>query len=535
MSHGRDAVSANDLRRRGRRPSRRATAAVSLGLLLGTGLPLEHGGAAASRAAPGAEVPITPVDQRRNLAHNSPMLLADPTEERFVVAATRLDNPDFGCALHVSGDGGRSWVPAQPIAKLPEGADKCYAPEVAFDDEGTLYYLFVGLAGEGNSPAGAYLVTSSDRAVTFSAPRQVLGPERYMVRMAVDRSAGRRGRLHLVWLQASSDPPLGGLPPPPNPIMAAYSDDGGRTFSEPVQVSDPRRQRVVAPALAIGPDHRVHVLYYDLEDDVRDYQGLEGPRWEGRWSLVMSTSTDGGRRFGRGVVVDDQVVPPERVMLIYTMPPPSLGADGAGRVFAAWHDARNGDWDVFVRRSLDRGRSWQAARRVNDDRLGNGRHQYLPRLAVSPGGRLDAVFYDRRNDRANVRNDVVFTSSRDSGRSFTPNAKLTTESSNSQVGIRYPIPSARGQVEFGSRLGLLSERTAALASWPDTRHSDPDGARQEVRSVRVEELPGLGGSRPPWLAVAAVSALLALGAGGYAARRRRRGRPSPAPPPPAAG
>lgn len=140
----------------------------------------------------------------------------------------------------------------------------------AFDGDGVLHYLFVGLTGPGNEPMGAFLTTSGDRGRTFTPPRQVLGPLKFSVRMAIDRDAGGAGGLHLAWVDTSSDPPTGGFGPPPNPIMTAHSDDGGETFSSPVQVSDPDRLRVVAPALALGPDGAVHVAYYDLGDDVVD-------------------------------------------------------------------------------------------------------------------------------------------------------------------------------------------------------------------------------------------------------------------------
>lgn len=466
------------------------------------------------------EMPVTSANRSQGFAHNSPVVLADPTEARFMVTATRLDNPDFGCALHLSGDAGRSWAPVRIMEKLPEGADKCYGPEIAFDAKGTLYFLFVGLQGEGNSPMGAFLITSFDRGRSFSPPRRVLGPERYMVRLAIDRTSGDTGRLHLVWLETSGDPPTGGLPSPPNPILAAYSDDGGATFSDPVQVSDPAHQRVVAPAVALGADHAVHVLYYDLNDDARDYQGLEGPAWEGHWSLVLSSSTDGGRRFGPGVVVDDALVPPERVMLIFTMPPPSLAADDRGHLYAAWHDARNGDWDVFLRRSADGGRTWGRVERMNDDQKGNGAHQYLPRLAVAPGGRLDVVFYDRRLDSYNLRNDVYFTTSLDRGRTFAPNVRVTTQSSTSMVGARYPIPSARGLFEGGSRIGLFAQDDGAIAAWTEARHSDPNEGVQQVWSARLlmeSDSAGL-----PWWPVASAGAGCgALAAGVWRWRRRR--------------
>jgi hypothetical protein len=49
--------------------------------------------------------------------------------------------------------------------------------------------------------------------------------------------------------------------------------------------------------VALGPEGDVHVAYYDLEDDVRDYQGLAGPAWEETWSIVWATSTDRGWSF----------------------------------------------------------------------------------------------------------------------------------------------------------------------------------------------------------------------------------------------
>jgi hypothetical protein len=477
-----------------------------------------------------AEVPATSTDLRLPSSYNSPLLVPDPEEPRFVALAYRQDAPDFGCGMQVSGDSGRSWVPAQPVPKLPEGAERCYAPEVVFDKKGTLYYLFIGLVGAGNNPVGVYLATSTDRGQTFSEPRLLLGPSNYQVRMAIDPTIGDRGRIHIVWLHAASDAPIGGLPPEPNPLFAAHSDDGGRTFSAPVQISDPERPRVVAPALVVGPGRSVHVAYYDLQDDVRDYQGLEGPPWEGRWSVVVTSSFDGGKRFGRGVLVDDQLVPPGRVMLIYTMPPPSLAVDESHRLFVAWWDSRQGDPDVFLARSVTRGRTWEAPRRLNDDPSGNGKEQYLVRLAVAPTGRLDAVFLDRRNDPENVRNDVYYTYSGDGGRTFAANVKVTSESSDSRIGQRYLVPSSRGLIEVGGRLGLLARSSSAVLAWPDMRNSAAGTPQQDVFTAEVR-FPGVadegnGESGPGWViggVIAVVASVVTL----VVAIRRRSGSRTP--------
>lgn len=497
--------------------------ALGVGVSLATGTLALAAGIGHPRAS--VEVPATAMDQAVAPANNSPVLVADPGDARFVVMANRLDAPDFGCALQLSSDGGGIWAPAHPVPALPPGADKCYAPEVAFDRTGRLYFLFVGLAGKGNHPMGAFLATSADRGRSFNAPRPVLGPANFAVRMAIDTEAGDRGRLHLVWLHTSADPPLGGFTATPNPILSAYSDDAGATFSEPVQVSDPDRTRVVAPALVLGADHGVQVAYYDLGRDAVDYQGLEGPVWDGTWSVVVSRSTDAGQHFSPGTVVDDKVVPYERVMLIFTMPPPSFVTRG-DRSCLAWADARYGDADAVARCSADGGRHWDAARRINDDPIGNGARQYLPRLALAPGGRLDAVFYDRRDDPRHLAVAVYYTYSVDGAKHFAPNMRITTDDIDPRIGQQYANVSANGQVEFGSRLGLLSRPHGALMAWTDTRNSKHDTTGQDIfaATVALPSRPQPGWARLVGVALvgAAVVGVAVVAAQFGLARGRRR-------------
>lgn len=426
------------------------------------------------------EQPATATDIGIGPANNSPELVQDPTDKRFIVLVNRLDAPDFSCAMEVSGDGGRTWAPAAGAPALPGGTDKCYAPEAAFDRKGRLYLLFVGLVGKGNHPMGAFLTSSIDRGRTFAPPEQILGPENFGVRMTIDRDLGASGRMHIVWLHAAGGTTLGGFGAAPNPILSAFSDDGGKHFSAPVQVSDVGAHRVVAPALALGPHHTVDVAYYDLQDDARDYEGLEGPTWDGKWSIVNAVSKDAGRTFGHGRVVDDSVVAPGRVMLIYTMPPPSMAVTQSGRACLAWTDARLGDADAMLRCSDPEANVPSPLVRLNDDRIGDGSTQALPRLAVSPNGRIDAIFLDRRDDPQNAHNDVWYASSVDGGRRFSRNFRLTSASSDARIGQQYAGVAADGQVELGSRLGLLSERHQFVAAWPDTRNSRFSSVEQDI-------------------------------------------------------
>lgn len=469
-----------------------------------------------------AEMPVTAMDQAVSPGNNSPTVVADPRDPSFIALASRLDAPDFGCALHLSGDGGQRWTPVSAVPKLPEGAEKCYAPEIAFDRRGRLYYLFLGLAGLGNQPMGVYLTHSDDRGRNFAVPRRILGPRNYAVRLAMDPDLGR---MHLVWVNARSEPFLGGFGPPPNPIVASHSDDGGRNFTQPVPVSDPGRERVVAPALALGPEGEVHVSYFDLQEDAIDYHGLAGPVYEGTWSAVAARSENGGRSFRSGVEVDSGIVPHERVMLVLTMPPPALAA-GKEVVCTAWTDGRHGDADVLARCSRDQGATWGRAIRLNDDPTGNGKWQAMPRMGISAGGRIDAIFYDRRDDPRNLFNHVFLSFSTDNGSSFSSNFKVTGDPSFARIGQQYGNESAAGKYEFGSRIGLLSRDGSALAAWADTRNSKPQSKGQDVFSALVPIRGGRGlGTGPGVLGVA----LAGIGAAGlFAAWLSRREKPAEA-------
>jgi hypothetical protein len=443
-------------------------------------------------------VPVTPVDVQTALGHNSPALAVDPTDRRFMVVAARIDAPTYSCDLQVSGDSGLTWVGARPVPRLPAGADRCYAPEVGFDRTGRLFYLFMGLHTQANTPMGAFLTSSTDRGRHFSAPRQVIGGHPFGVSMAIDTGFGPHGRIHLAWIMASADPAGVGFPSPPNPVVSSHSDDGGRSFSPPVPASDPGRSLAAAPTVVVGSNHSVHVAYYDLGDDQRDYKGLEGPAFDGVWSLMVASSFDGGDHYELQTVAEPGVVPPGRVLLVLTMPPAALASGPGGQLYLAWHDARNGDWDVFLRRSGDQGRSWGPALRVNDDPVHDGRTQYLPKVSVAPGGRVDVVYYDRRNDPADVFNDVLYTWSDDGGHTFSPGRHLNRQPFDSRVGAHYPIPYfTPGMVESGGRLGLISADDRAFAAWTDTRmyfgtltpQENVGPAAQEIYAAEVDFAP----------------------------------------------
>lgn len=413
-------------------------------------------------------------------AHNSPTVARNPRDRRNLVVTSRIDSPDFSCALHVSRDDGASWKRTR--VPIPPGPGrKCYAPDVAFASDGTLHVAYVTLQGLGNRPSSVWLTSSQDGGRTLAAPREVAGPLAFQVRIAAD--PGRPGTLYVSWVQARE---VGTLRfTSGNPIMVARSDDGGRRWRTPVRASSPARTRVLAPSAVVGPGGELYLLYLDVRDDTLDYEGgheaLGGPPYSGHFTLVVARSLDGGATWSESVV-DDRVVPTRR-FIAFLPPSPALAVDrGSGKLYVSFEDGRDGDPDVRLW-SLAAGASrWDGPVRVNDTALRDGTAQYLPKLAIAPGGRLDVIYYDRRDDkRRNLFNDVSLQSSRDGGRTFGSREKLSSAALDSRVGLG----TERGLADLGSRLGLVSDDEGALAVWTDTRNGTDASIKQNIYAATV--------------------------------------------------
>ena len=412
-------------------------------------------------------------------AHNSPTLVRNPKRPANLVVSSRIDTPVFSCALHVSVDGGAQWTQTD-IPQPRKGRGKCYNPDVAFSADGTLYLSFVTLRGAGNVPDEVWLSTSKDGGRTLSFPLRVRGPLAFQVRLAADPV--RPGRLYMTWLQAAEVGVLR-FTTTGNPIAAIRSDDGGATWSKPTRVSSRARERVLTPAPVVGRDGTLYTLYVDVGNDSLDYEGghegMGGPPYVGPYSLILARSRDGGVTW-RESVVSNRLTSIGR-FIVFLATAPSVAVDRDGRVYAAFHSNQRGAPDVLLW-SLEPGASsWRGPTRVNDTEPRDGTAQYLPKIAVAPDGRLDVLYYDRRADRENLKNEASLQSSFDQGRTFTPAVRLSSRPSDSRIGFG----AKEGLPDLGSRLALISDDQAALGLWTDTRAGIPATQKQDLAEAAV--------------------------------------------------
>ncbi len=230
---------------------------------------------------PQAFQPVSETPQASINVNTSPVPAVDPRRPEVMVVAGRVDAPRLDCTLAVTTTGGDAWRPLE-VPPAPE-ATNCFWPAVAFDGDGNLLVLYTPTGGPFNLPTALWLQRFTPEFAADGPPVRVAGPLTFQPRLAVE---GRR--VLVAWIAASDvrATKFLGFGPPPNPILLARSEDGGRTFAAPVTVGDPTRL-AVQPTLLAGPGGQVVVGALDLGQDLDTYQtrheGRSGPPPAGPW------------------------------------------------------------------------------------------------------------------------------------------------------------------------------------------------------------------------------------------------------------
>lgn len=149
------------------------------------------------------------------------------------------------------------------------------------------------------------------------------------------------------------------------------------------------------------------------------------------------------------------------------------GGPFQGRVYLMWTDrpdTSSYDTDIYVRYSDNNGANWSAPVRVNDDPVGNGKSQFLPRIALDQTtGHLAVSFYDCRDSADNTTTEFRAAVSTNGGASFLPNVKVS-------AGVSSALASAIAATKFdyGDYTALTFFGGVFYPCWADNSDSTGD-------------------------------------------------------------
>ena len=177
---------------------------------------------------------------------------------------------------------------------------------------------------------------------------------------------------------------------------------------------------------------------------------------------------------------------------------------------------------------------------------GNRAGQYYPQLGLAPDGRLDAAWYDFRNDpypapkpegkssfltlSSNLtrQQDLYYTFSTDGGATWSRNSRVN------DLRIDRTRGTWNGQYFFVVPPSLASTAGGAVVAWSDTRNGDSQSATQDIFTGTVTIGTAAADSGTPAWAVAALvmvagfaggAGIALLAAAALLRRRQVRGQP----------
>jgi hypothetical protein len=143
--------------------------------------------------------------------------------------------------------------------------------------------------------------------------------------------------------------------------------------------------------------------------------------------------------------------------------------------------------EVMFVRSTDGGLTFSAPLRVNDDANHQNKWHWFGTFAVAPNGRLDAVWYDTRNDPGNLLSQLFYSYSTDAGVTWSPNVAVSQAFDPHQG---YP-----NQSKIGDYITIVSDNTGGNVAYAATFNFNPNRGQHEEDVYYVRVSPS-GGATP---------------------------------------
>jgi hypothetical protein len=261
-----------------------------------------------------------------------------------------------------------------------------WLPRIAIDARGTIFVLWQEIVFSGGSHGGDILFArSEDAGKTFSHPINLSDSRAGDGKGRINRDLWHNGSLELVVSQ--------------NVVYAAWTEyegalwlrrslDGGKTFSQKARISEARPAR--APALAL--DGNNVFLAWTVGDDASA-------------DIRVARSTDGGASFAAPMIVERSKGYSDA---------PKLAVDRQGTLHLVYGESERG---LFAGRHVRYARSTDGARSFERPRNISGADAGFPALGIDGKGNV-YVLWERFAGETIRPRGLAIAFSQDAGRSF---------------------------------------------------------------------------------------------------------------------
>ncbi len=474
-------------------------------------------------------------------------LAVNPRNPRHVVEIQQ-DLLEGECQFNVSFDGGRTWrggdlTPPAGFSPRPCTVGNHLGNQVdggiRFGSGQNVYVAFSGarINPEGFEEGLSAIVARSTNGgrsfqrgvVALSGGEPVVratstspftgGPEFALPKIDVDPGRGARGS-DRVYLTAAAEEVRDGRRDENTAVSA--SNNGGATFSRVANANDEAENAIEQSQPVVGRNGQLFVAYRS-RGELRGFPlpGTDPRRAQG--FVTVARSGDAGQTYSRSRAAQVQGYIQENpsgqntvftgstfprlaadrrsgnVYLVYGNGPKPPPQPVPGTVAAADHFI-DPSLDVWFQRSTNRGATWSAPRRLNDEipRSGEISQTRHPNVSVAPNGRVDIAWHDRRHwynrrpgegpgagrgctdthrqcDETRL-GDTYYVNSTNGGRTFSRNRRITDRSHGNDVGYDYRFGTYWDYGPFPIALG----NDRVLFAWMDSREGNFENDNQDI-------------------------------------------------------
>ncbi len=393
--------------------------------------------------------------------------------------------------ISYSTNGGAAFTEIEPDPLASGHSSNFGDPIVVFDQKLNLWFAGDLVGGCGGQGIGLWTSPDGITWTTGACAHNGSFDDRESMWVDNDPTSAGYGRIYISWNDYTTVCGAGGC------LFVTHSDNG-TTWSTPLQLNTGTffRNVQITGAQVSPTANRSSLHGYDSVFIASMDEGGGGANTR---QNLMFRSDNGGTSFTQ-VTMGPRFNPvgDSSCGYFYQVNPiirhmgwgePAVGPNNVVHYVYAGAGTNNDHGDIFYQRSTDNGATWSAPIELNTDPDQQYHVQWMPSLSVTPGGKLTASWYDRRqaSTACNSYTDVGCSYNRYARQSpdngvtwqtdFAVSSSLSPQPSQLDGGV---VSCYAGDYDYNTSRG-----SNAFSTWTDGRRSINGIAVQDVNFAAV--------------------------------------------------